>query len=291
MKYRMIEQMRTKHPVQRLCQVLRVSRSGYYAWRQRGPSQRARADALLKQEIAAVFEGSHQTYGRLRLQAALRRQGCCCGRRRVMRLMRAQGLTAQQGRRRVTTTRVNPLHAAGPNRLARQFTATRPNEKWTVDIPYVWTEEGWLYLAGVMDLFSRKLIGWAMADHMRDELTQDALRMALSTRRPAPGLLHHSDRGSQYTSTEYQALLAAHGLEVSFSDVGACYDNAPQESVWGTLKSEWVYRHTYATRAEAKSSLFEYIEGFYNRQRLHSALDYCSREEFERRFHTIETVH
>jgi putative transposase len=291
MKYQMVERLRAQYSVQSLCRVLDVARSGYYAWRKRAPSLREQADVQLKQEIAAIFESSYQTYGSPRIHAALCKAGHRCGRRRVMRLMREQGLSVQQGRRRVMTTCANPDHPAGPNRLARQFTASRPNEKWTVDITYVATGEGWLYLAGVMDLFSRKLVGWAMADHMRDELTQDALHMALFTRRPDPGLLHPSDRGSQYTSAEYQALLARHGLEVSFSLVGSCYDNAPHESIWGKLKTEWVYRHRYATRAEARSSLFLYIEGFYNRQRLHSALGYHSPQEFEHLFYISQTVH
>lgn len=291
MKYRLVDQMRGRYRIMKLCQTLGVSRSGYYAWRKRVPSARQRSDEAMKREIRVIYESSYQTYGSPRIQAALHKAGYRCGRRRVMRLMREMGLSAQQGRRQVITTRVNLADPNGPNRLARQFTASKPNEKWLVDITYIATDEGWLYLAGVLDLFSRKLVGWAMADHMQDELTQDALRMALFTRRPAAGLLHHADRGSQYTSADYRQLCTQHGIDLSFSDVGACYDNAPKESFWGTLKTEWVYRQHFRTRAEAKVRLFEYIEGFYNRRRLHSSLGYRSPEEFERLFHTIHSVH
>jgi putative transposase len=168
--------------------------------------------------------------------------------------------------------------------LARDFTADAPNRKWLVDITGVWTDAGWLYLAGVLDLFSRRLVGWAMDEHMPDELTQEALEMAILQRRPPDQLLHHADQGSQHTSDEYQALLAKHRMLASFSGVGCCYDNAPMESFWGTLKTELVYRAHYRTRAEAKNAIFDYIEGWYNRQRRHSTLGYLSPEQFEQQF-------
>jgi transposase InsO family protein len=247
-------------------------------------TRREQADAALTEQIRQVFESSGQTYGSPRVHAELTAQGIACSRRRVARLMQQAELTATQPRRRTQTTVRSGQFTSPQNLLARDFSADAPNRKWLVDITPIWTDEGWLYLAGVLDLCSRRLVGWAMDDHMPDELTQAALEMAILQRRPPDHLLHHADQGSQYTSGEYQALLAKHQMIASFSDVGCCYDNAPMESFWGTLKTELVYRHHFRTRAEAKNAIFAYIEGWYNRQRRHSSLGYLSPEQFEQQF-------
>jgi putative transposase len=271
--------------IQQMCGVFGVARSGYYEWLRQGrATQRSAADAALTKQIRAVFEQSNGTYGSPRIYAELKSQGVCCSRRRIARLMRAAQLNATPARRRPHTTQSDGQQHSVCNVLARDFTADAPNRKWLVDITGVWTDEGWLYLAGVLDLFSRRLVGWAMDEHMPDELTQEALEMAILQRRPPDQLLHHADQGSQYTSDEYQALLAKHRMLASFSGVGCCYDNAPMESFWGTLKTELVYRAHYRTRAEAKNAIFAYIEGWYNRQRRHSTLGYLSPEQFEQQF-------
>jgi putative transposase len=269
-------------PVRRMCKVLSVSASGYYDWRKRPPSERQQANDKLLAAIRREHEASRRTYGSPRIHAALQRQGFEAGRNRVARLMQAHGIVGKAPRRKrpVTTRRVEGGLVA-PNLLAQDFTASRPNEKWLADITYVDTAEGWLYLALVMDLFARPIVGWSMAEHMRAVLVEDALKMAVGRRLPAPGLLHHSDQGGQYTSTLLQSLLAAHHVAVSMSDVGNCYDNAPMESFIGTLKSECI-TYQFATRAEARQVIFEYIEVWYNRRRLHSSLGYLSPAEFER---------
>lgn len=198
--------------------------------------------------------------------------------------MRQAGLAVRPARRRVNTTQASAKQPTDGHLLDRDFTADAPNRKWRVDITAISTDEGWLYLAGVLDLFSRRIIGWAMDEHMPDELTQQALEMAILQRQPPAELLHHSDQGSQYTSQDYQALLAKHRMLTSFSGVGCCYDNAPMESFWGTLKTELIYRTQYRTRAEAQNAIFAYIEGWYNRQRRHSTLGYLSPEQFEHQF-------
>lgn len=268
-----------------MCRAFGVGRSGYYQWQRQGArTQQERADSVLTEQIRAVFEQSGQTYGSPRVYEELKAQGVRCSRRHSARLMRAAGLDATPARRRAHTTQAAPRQPSVTNLLQRDFTAEAPNRKWLVDITAIWTDEGWLYLAGVLDLFSRRLVGWAMADHMPDELTQAALKMAILARRPPDQLLHHADQGSQYTSDEYQALLAQQHMLASFSDVGCCYDNAPMESFWGTLKTELVYRRQFHTRAQAKNAIFEYIEGWYNRKRRHSTLGYLSPEQFEHQF-------
>lgn len=281
MKYQFIAAHEQAHPVARMCRVLGVSRSAYYAFRTCPDSPRAKENQRLAQHIAAVFDDSRQTYGSRRIRMALRQKGIRCGRARVIRLMRQAGLNVPCQQRRVVTTRANRLDPTADNKLARDFSAAKANQKWLVDITYVATDEGYLYLAAVLDLFSRKIVGWAMDISLRDELTQAALRMALLTRQPEPGLLHHSDRGSQYTSTEYRALFETFGIHLSLSRAHNCFDNAPMESFWGKLKTECLYRAHFATRAQAKTAIFAYLEGFYNRQRLHSTLDYQSPEQFE----------
>lgn len=271
--------------VRLMCRAFGVSRSGYYAWRaQDGLSQQARADAALSEQIRCIFDQSGQTYGSPRVYQELKAQGVRCSRRRVARLMRQVGLNATAAHRQVRTTQSDGQQRDVNNLLARNFTADAPNRKWLVDITAIWTDEGWLYLAGVLDVFSRRIVGWAMDEHMPDELTQEALEMAILQRQPPAELLHHADQGSQYTSDDYQALLAKHHMLASFSGVGCCYDNAPMESFWGTLKTELVYRQRYHTRAQAKSAIFAYIEGWYNRQRRHSTLGYLSPEQFEQQF-------
>jgi transposase InsO family protein len=274
-----------------MCKVLGVSPSGYYDWRKRPPSERQQANDRLLAAIRREHEASRGTYGSPRIHAVLQRQGFEAGRHRIARLMQAHSIVGKAPKRKhpVTTQRVEGGLVA-PNLLGQDFTARRPNEKWLADITYVDTAEGWLYLALVMDLFARPIVGWSMTEHMRAELVEDALKMAVGRRLPAPGLLHHSDQGGQYTSWLVQSLLAAHRVAVSMSDAGNGYDNAPMESFIGTLKTECV-THQFATRAEARLVIFEYIEVWYNRQRLHSSLGYLTPLEFERQhFYDIRSV-
>jgi transposase InsO family protein len=267
-----------------MCRVLDVSISGYYAWRKRQPSQRAQANVVLVAQIRQVHQASKQRYGSPRVQRALRALGYRCTQKRVARLMQVHGIRGKcKQRRQVRTTDSQHRLPVAPNRLAQHFTATAPNQKWLADLTYIPTAEGWLYLAAVMDLFSRKIVGWAMDERMTTDLVTRALLMACRRRQPAPGLLHHSDRGSQYASHEYQRVLAAYGMVGSMSRRGNCYDNAPIESFWGTLKTEAPDTdQRWATRQQAKTALFTYLEGFYNHRRLHSTLGYQSPDQFER---------
>ena len=284
MRFRIIEDCRDEYPVRVLCEALDVSPSGYYAWRSRPESPRKTANRALLTEIRQLHEQHRKRYGAPRIHAALRAHGRIVSRGRVERLMRHHGIRAQRPRAfRVCTTDSNHTLPVAPNLLDRNFTATRPNEVWVTDLTYVPTDEGWLYLAVVLDLFSRKVVGWAMRDHMRTELPLAALTMAIQRQRPAPGLLHHSDRGSQYASAEYRKVLKSHGIVPSMSRKGNCWDNAPMESFFGTAKSELVHHQRYPTREAAKRDLFAYIEGYYNRQRLHSALGYLTPEQAELR--------
>lgn len=275
----------TEFSISLMSRAFGIARSGYYAWNaQGGLGKREQADKVLTEQIQAAFTSSQATYGSPRVYAELRAQGIECSRHRVARLMHQAGLSASQTRRRIRTTQPGTAPTSPVNLLARDFTADAPNRKWLVDITAIATDEGALYLAGVLDLFSRRLVGWAMDEHMPDELTQEALDMAILQRRPSAELLHHSDQGRQYTSDEYQALLAKHHMLSSLRGVGCCYDNAPMESFWGTLKTELVYRQHYATRAEAKNAIFAYIETWYNRKRRHSSLGYLRPEQFEHQF-------
>jgi len=262
-----------------------VSRSGYYAWRGRPPSKREMANRELYKKIEAVYDESHGTYGSPRIYRELKRQGVPCSENRVARLMRLRGLRAKQTKTYKTTTRRNKADPVAPNVLKRDFEAERPNEKWLADITYIPTQEGWLYLAVTLDLYSRRVVGWAMSDRMTSDLTMNALKMAIHQRDVGPGLVHHSDQGSQYTDGDYQQMLKDWRIQVSMNGVGSWYDNAPMESFFGTLKSEWVHHCTYHTRDEARADLFYYIEAFYNRRRLHSALDYVSPEAYELLYH------
>jgi len=280
MRYGFIEAHRNDYAIKMMCRVLGVSRSGYYAWRSRPPSSRAQANQELLKHIKLVHQDSRQTYGSPRIHAELREQGLQCNQKRVARLMRLHGIQAKQRRRYKLTTRVNPRRAAAANLLNRHFKAEHVNQKWVADITYVSTHEGWLYLAVVLDVFSRQIVGWSMSNRLKTNLVADALKMALLQRQPPPGLIHHSDRGSQYTSRDYQALLSRHHIRASMSGTGNAFDNAMMESFFATLKTECVDRR-FQTRSEARLTIFEYIEVFYNRQRRHSALGFLSPLRFE----------
>ena len=267
-----------------MCEVLGVKRSGYYAWRQREPSGRAQADAALTPVIEAAFQLGRGCYGVPRVHAELQAHDYRVGRKRVARLMRQLGLSGQRPKRWLpTTTQVNAAHPIQPNRLARDFTANAPNQKWVADITYIPTREGWLYVAGIVDLFSRQVVGLSMESRMLTNLVARAWHMAQQQRRPNAGLLHHSDRGSQYTSQRYQADLAQQQVQVSMSRTGECWDNAPMESFWATLKRECATT-LFETRSQAQAAIFEYVMVFYNRTRRHSRLGYLSPAAFEAQF-------
>jgi len=281
-KYQFIEEHRDQYPVRLMCQVLEVARSGYYQWRKQPLSKRKMADLLLLRHIQDIFTESRETYGSYRIQAELAEQGIRCGRKRVARLMQTYQMRPKTVRRfRVITTDSNHKLPIASNRLNQEFTADQPDKIWLTDITYIPTAEGWLYLAVVLDLYSRRIVGWPLSDSLHRQLVIEALKMAITTRQPPPGLLHHSDRGSQYASDDYQALLTQARMVASMSRKGNCYDNAPVESFFATLKTELVYHQQYVTRAEARLDIFEYIEVFYNRFRRHSALGYKSPVTYE----------
>jgi transposase InsO family protein len=281
MIYKFMAEHESEFRIQRMCRVLGVGRSGYYAWCWRPASQRIQEDEVLLVKIQQEYQISRGTYGSPRIHAALQKQGVKCSQKRVARLMRLHKITGQQRRkRRPVTTQRDPGAIPAPNLLNQEFYASAPDQKWVSDITYIETAEGWLYLASVLDLFSRKVVGWAMAEHMEASLVEDALKMALQQRQPEAGLLHHSDQGRQYTSVAYQSRLANAHCQVSMSRTGNCYDNAAMESFFGTLKTECASQ-PFATRAQARTAIFEFIEAWYNRQRLHSSLDYLSPMEFE----------
>jgi transposase InsO family protein len=264
-----------------MCRVLNVSRAGYYAWGKRPTARHAREDQRLGLDIAAIYRESCGRYGSPRVHFELRERGQRTGRKRVARLMRTAGLRARGPRRFRCTTDSRHGMAIKQNLLDRQFTMPTANRGWVTDITYLWTLEGWLYLAVIIDLFSRRVVGWSLSERLERGIVLDALKMALQDRHPPQGLLHHSDRGSQYASHEYQELLAVHGIQSSMSRKGNCWDNAVAESFFATLKVELVYRRRWRTRTHARNEIFEYIEVFYNRRRRHSALGYLSPDEFE----------
>jgi putative transposase len=268
---------RGHHAVATLCRTIGASVSGFYAWLHAIPSvqSRAEADAELRGHIDRLFAGGRRVYGSPRIHAALRREGRRHGRRRIARLMREMGLAGCQRRRRAprTTDSRHDLPVA-PNRLARNFTAERPDQVWLADITYIPTDEGWLYLAAVKDMATRQIVGWSMAEHLKAELCVDALVMAIQRCRPEKGLILHSDRGKQYAAADYRRVLERHGIEQSMSRRGNCLDNAPMESFFASLKKEHVHHARYHTRDEATGAVFDYIEIFYNRQRLHSGVGY-----------------
>jgi transposase InsO family protein len=276
--------MKTDHPILKLCAILQVSASGYYDWatRQSTPGPRALEDLDLAREIAAIHAESRETYGGPRVAAVLRSRGRRHGRNRIARLMTQQGLRGRQkGRYRVQTTDSNHDHPIAPNHLAVAPVASAPNQIWVADITYILTREGWLYLAGILDLFSRRIVGWAMSESIDSALVIDALNMALLHREPPADLLFHSDRGVQYAAGDFRNALARASLVPSMSRRGNCYDNAFMESFWSTLKLDLVYRREFATRGQARAEIFDYIEVFYNRQRLHTSLGCVSPNAFE----------
>ncbi len=284
MKFRFINDHQGQWPVRTLCQVLGVSSAGYYAWRSRPESTRAVANQGLLEHVRRLYAQHRGRYGSPRLHAALRAEGRGVSRGRVERLMRQHGIRATASQRfRPTTTDSRHGLPVAPNLLEQRFAASAPNQVWLADITYVPTGEGWLYLAAVLDLATRKVVGWAMRDHLRSELAAAALLMAIQRQRPASGLTHHSDRGGQYASGEYQKLLTGAGMKASMSRTGNCYDNAPMESFFHTLKVELVHQQRWTTRDEARRDLFAYVEAYYNRQRIHSALGYLTPEQAERK--------
>jgi transposase InsO family protein len=282
MRFELIDAAKKEFPVQRLCKVLDVSPSGYFAWKGRPACRRQRDDMVLLAHVRSAFTLSNETYGSPRMVHELRDNGLSIGRRRVARLMRENGMKARQKRRFKRTT--DSLHAfpVAPNLLDQDFAAAGPNQKWGADISYVWTREGWLYLAVVIDLFARRVVGWATSDRLHKELALSALRRAIAVRRPAAGLIHHADRGSQYCSLDYQAELRKHGVLISMSGKGNCFDNAMVETFFKTLKSELVWRTVFQTRAEATAAIGRYIDSFYDPARRHSALNFISPLQFER---------
>jgi putative transposase len=265
-----------------MCRVMAVSHSGFYEWMGRAPSQRSQDDARLTRLIRESFELSDRTYGSPRVWHDLRALGESCGLNRVTRLMHQAQLQARRKRRRLPADNVSRLenHIA-PNHLQRDFQADGPNQKWAADFTYIWTAEGWLYAAAVMDLYSRRVVGWSMSDTMQAKMVSDALLMALWRRGKPSALMHHSDQGSQYTSDEFQQLLKAQGITCSMSRRGECWDNAAMESFFSSLKTERTSRKVYRTREEARSDVFDYIERFYNPVRKHSKLDFLSPVQFE----------
>jgi transposase InsO family protein len=264
------------------CRVLKVSPSGYYRWIKHPMSKREAARAELVGHIRVVHEASRRVYGSPRIRAELLKRGVKRNRKTIARIMRESSIRSKIARKfRVRTTDSDHAYPAAPNVLARNFTIEKPDAAWLCDITYIPTGEGFLYLAGVMDLCSRRIVGWSMATHLRVELVRDALAMATAARDPAPGLIHHSDRGVQYCCGDYRKELEAWGMRASMSRAGDCYDNAPKESFWATLKKELMSDTTFATRDQARAAIFDYIEVFYNRQRIHSSLGYLSPEAFE----------
>jgi putative transposase len=282
MRFRFIEDRRADYPVRLMCDVLEVSPAGYYAWRSRPESLRSSDNRDLLEDIQRVHRDNHGRYGSPRVHEELKAQGRGASRGRIERLMRHHGIRAIMARpRRAGTTDSRHDLPIAPNLLDRNFVADAPNRIWLADITYVETDQGWLYLAAILDLYSRRIVGWAMADHLRADLPLAALRMAISAQRPGAGLIHHSDRGVQYASSEYRNALQSAGFSASMSRKGDCYDNAPMESFFHTLKTELVHHTQYATRADATRDIFAYIEGFYNRTRRHSAIGYISPVEME----------
>jgi putative transposase len=285
--YRFIAAKKAEHAIQIMCRVLGVSRSGYHAWAVRPPSARTVADQLLIDRIAVIHKRSRETYGSPRVHAELRLEdGVLVARKRVERLMRTAGLSGQLNRR--TTISIPGLRVA-PDLVERDFNPTAVNRLWCADITYIRTWEGWLYLASVMDCYSRRIVGWAIADHMRKELVIEALQMAAARRRPDVGVVHHSDRGSQYTSLVFTNRCALVGIEVSNGSRGDCFDNAAMESFHASLKKDLIHRRSWPTKAEARTAVFEYIEAFYNRQRRHSRLGMLSPVDYENRSHTLSS--
>lgn len=278
--YRLIEAEKTSFPVQFMCRMFGVSRSGYYGWRDRPPSRRGREDTALTEKVREIHRRSRETYGSPRVHAELRALGTRCGRKRVERLMRKAGLRGCMRGRRKGTTRRDKSAPAG-DLVKRNFAATKVDRVWVADITYVATREGFLYLAFILDVYSRRIVGWAMESHLRTELVVDALQMAVWRRKPAPGLVHHSDQGVQYTALSFSKRLKEVGIKPSMGRTGSALDNAMAESFVSTLKAELVSNLEFPTRQAAKTAVFAYLETFYNTRRLHSSLGYMSPADFE----------
>jgi putative transposase len=283
-RFSFVHAEKASFPVRALCRIMGVTTQGYYAFARRPPSSRVVAEAVLSESIREVFSDSGETYGSPRVLRELQRRGIATSKRRVERAMRGMGLSPPVPRRRILTTTRDKTHPVAPNELARDFTATRPNERWVTDITYVWTDAGWAYVATILDLFSRAVVGWAIDVAPTTRLALTALQSAVQKRRPAAGLLHHSDRGCQYTSAEYRERLARLGVTVSMSRKGNCWDNAVAESFFATLKSELIHRRRWRDALEVRTALFEYIEVFYNRRRLHSSNDYKTPADVEQEY-------
>lgn len=281
MKFIFIREHAEEFPIRTMCRVLGVSRSGYYDWLKRPESQRSRDDRRLKVRIRTIYQQNRCRYGSPRVHRTLRRRGTVCGRNRVARLMREDGLRARSRRKFKATTDSRHRHPVAPNLLNRQFDVLEPDTVWLGDITYIPTDEGWLYLAVLMDLASRRIVGWSMSERIKGELTLQAFNSAVQRRRPKPGLLHHTDQGSQYACGDYQDALEAQGMRVSMSRRGNCWDNAPMESFFRTLKVELIFGHRFETRSSAREAIFEYLEVYYNQQRMHSSLGYLSPAEYE----------
>ena len=284
MRFGFIHSEKAWFPIAAMCRLLGVTRQGYYAYANSPPSARLVEDAALCEQVRQVFDESGQRYGSPRVLRDLQRRGVSVGKRRIERIMRSLGLTPPTPRRHKVTTTRDGAHPVAVNELARDFAASRPNERWVTDITYVWTNEGWAYLAVLLDLFSRSVVGWALDSTLSTRLPLAALHAAIRRRRPGKSLLHHSDRGCQYTSHEYRAELARLGITVSMSRKGNCWDNAVAESFFGTIKNELIHRRSWNSRIELRNAVFEYIEAFYNRRRLHSALAYKSPAEIEQEY-------
>ena len=277
-----IETHKREYPVSTVCRLLRVARSGFYAWESRPESRRVREDRTLLMRIERMHRESREAYGTVKTWRALKARGVACGRNRVARLRHQAGIEARRTRRFRVTTQSRHSYPVATNLLNRAFSVSRPNRVWVGDITFIPTQAGWLYLAILVDLFARRIVGWAMSRYIDRELVTDALSMALAQRRPAPGLVHHTDQGRQYATESYRQRLIAHGISPSMSRKGDCFDNACAESFISTLKNELVHHLQFRTREEAQTAIFEYIEVFYNRQRLHQTLGYLSPAEFER---------
>lgn len=281
MRFAFVHAEKACFPVATLCRVVGVTRQGYYAYTKRRPRKGGVSETSLRDRLRSLHAESRGTYGSPRLLAALRAEGAHVGKRRVERAMRSMGLAARTRRRFRVTTKANPAHEVVSNTLARRFEASKPNERWVTDISYVWTEEGWCYLAVILDLFSRAVVGWSLDASLSTKLPLAALDMAVKRRNPERGLLHHSDRGCQYTSNDYVDALHELGIELSMSRRGNCWDNAVAESFFATLKTELVYGRSWSTRQTLRLAVFDYIEVFYNRKRLHSTLSYKTPAQIE----------
>jgi transposase InsO family protein len=284
MKYRFINEHQQQMPVRQLCEILDVSRSAYYRWQKTGPSTRERRNESLLPLVQEIHQQSRRTYGSPRIWDALCQQGIRCGRHRIARLMRLHGIRAKTKRRFKVTTRSKRNQTSMPDLVQQHFTASHPNQVWTSDITYVWTHEGWVYLAVVLDLCSRMIVGWELSARLTASLVTSAVERAVAWRNPSEGLILHSDRGTQYASSELIALSKEHGIRLSMGRTGSCYDNAVTESFFHTFKTEHVYFTRFETRQDARTSIFDYIEVFYNRQRMHSTINNLSPVKYEQQF-------